>query len=146
LDNFYQIQTKCYRNSDTVFFFPILSSKWGLIKKWLIKMCFVRLLCRRWFGVGAEAMANRSKILPNILPKLCMPKFWMSSLFKLEFEVRGESLTQIWPIATWIQAPSKTFQNFGIFTAIRIAIKKGVIYMLQWLCTRWVILCTPECF
>jgi hypothetical protein len=30
LDNFYQIQTKCYRNSDTVFFFPILWTKRGL--------------------------------------------------------------------------------------------------------------------
>jgi hypothetical protein len=30
LDNFYQIQTKCYRNSDTVFFFPIRRTKGGL--------------------------------------------------------------------------------------------------------------------
>jgi hypothetical protein len=30
LDNFYQIQTKCYRNSDTVFFFPIHLTKGGL--------------------------------------------------------------------------------------------------------------------
>jgi hypothetical protein len=30
LNNFYQIQTKCYRNSDTVFFFLILPSKRGL--------------------------------------------------------------------------------------------------------------------
>jgi predicted metal-binding protein len=30
LDNFYQIQTKCYRNSDTVFFSPIHRTKRGL--------------------------------------------------------------------------------------------------------------------
>jgi hypothetical protein len=30
LDNFYQIQTKCYRNSDTVFFSPIHQTKGGL--------------------------------------------------------------------------------------------------------------------
>jgi hypothetical protein len=29
LDNFYQIQTKCYRNFDTVFFFPIRRTKRG---------------------------------------------------------------------------------------------------------------------
>jgi hypothetical protein len=29
LDNFYQIQTKCYRNSDTVFFSPIHRTKRG---------------------------------------------------------------------------------------------------------------------
>jgi hypothetical protein len=33
LDNFYQIQTKCYRNSDTVFFFPIHRTKRGLSEK-----------------------------------------------------------------------------------------------------------------
>jgi hypothetical protein len=31
LDNFYQIQTKYYRNSDTVFFFPIRRTKRGLL-------------------------------------------------------------------------------------------------------------------
>jgi hypothetical protein len=30
LDNFYQIQTKCYRNSDTVFFSLIHRTKQGL--------------------------------------------------------------------------------------------------------------------
>jgi hypothetical protein len=30
LNNFYQIQTKCYLNSDTSFFFPIHRSKRGL--------------------------------------------------------------------------------------------------------------------
>jgi hypothetical protein len=30
LDNFYQIQTKCYRNSDTVFFSPVHRTKRGL--------------------------------------------------------------------------------------------------------------------
>jgi len=35
------------------------------------------LLQKVLFRAGAEAMPNRSKILPNILPKLCMPKFWM---------------------------------------------------------------------
>jgi hypothetical protein len=33
LDNFYQIQTKCYRNSDTVFFSPIHRTKRGLNRK-----------------------------------------------------------------------------------------------------------------
>jgi hypothetical protein len=30
LDNFYQIQTKCYRNSDTIFFSPIHRTQRGL--------------------------------------------------------------------------------------------------------------------
>jgi hypothetical protein len=33
LDNFYQIQTKCYRNSDTMFFSPIHRTKRGLGKE-----------------------------------------------------------------------------------------------------------------
>jgi hypothetical protein len=35
LNIFYQIQTKCYRNSDTVFFSPIHRTKRGLTHSWI---------------------------------------------------------------------------------------------------------------
>jgi hypothetical protein len=39
LDNFYQIQTKCYINSDTVFFSPIHRTKRGRSPIWKVMWC-----------------------------------------------------------------------------------------------------------
>jgi hypothetical protein len=77
LNNFYQIQTKCYRNSDTVFFSPIHRTKRGLYRQSAYSLRGTCITDRKWGALHCSAQPQYRSYSRDAWDHRSLAGWWM---------------------------------------------------------------------